>query len=298
MLFKKCLVALTAAASISLSQSAVAEEPSIPYCDKSYGKLALREPNRNNYWWRRYNLENPEALLKYYVSESGCFTMVDRGEGLDMRRDERNLADSGELQVDSNFGGGQVVAADFFLVPDLLAKDKNSGGKKLGGLIAGKLGGKAGGLLGGLKTKKLEAEAILTLVNARTSVQQASTRGKAQKTDVSFGGGGLIGGIAGIGGGYADTNIGRVISAAYADAYTQLVNKVKGGSADINADAPSQSYVMAVASELYSNPSRGSSVRKLRAGMRVYPTGKREGAFMEAKDKFGTTGWVSVEDLQ
>jgi hypothetical protein len=39
-------------------------------------------------------------------------------------------------------------------------------------------------------------------------------------------------------------------------------------------------------------------VRALRAGTTLNPTGKREGLFVEVTDNFGTTGWVSVEDLR
>ncbi|MEL6869587.1 MAG: peptidoglycan-binding protein [Pseudomonadota bacterium] len=274
------------------------DEPTIPQCSESYGSLALREPENNNYWWRQYDLENPEALIKLYITESGCFTLVDRGEGMDMRRDERDLADSGELQVDSNFGKGQVIAADFFLIPDLINRDKNSGGNALGGALGGKIGGTIGGVLGGLRTKKLEADTLLTLVNARTSATTASARGQAKKTNVRFGGGGLVGGIAALGGGYGDTDIGRVIATAYALAYTELVEKVQSSGDATDNSAPTQAYQMAIDSEMYTSAARGSAVRKLRKGMAVYPTGKREGAFMEVKDKFGTTGWVSVEDLQ
>lgn len=274
------------------------DEPQIPTCSQTYGTLALREPEQNNYWWRQYDLENPEALIKLYVNESGCFTLVDRGEGLDMRREERDLADSGELQVDSNMGKGQLVSADFFLIPDLVAQDSNSGGSGLGGAIGGRIGGRLGGLVGGLKTKKLEADTILTLVNARTGVQTATVRGQASKRDISFGGGGLVGAIAGVGGGYADTEIGRVIATAYATAYTELVEKVKTSESATDTSAPMQAYQMAIDTEMYKSAARGPSVRKLRAGMMVYPTGNRQGAFMEVKDKFGTLGWVSVEDLK
>ncbi|MFK8053809.1 MAG: peptidoglycan-binding protein [Woeseiaceae bacterium] len=298
MRYQLTMISALALAAMTLSSTATAEEPTIPSCSQSYGTLALREPENHNYWWRQYDLENPEALIKLYVAESGCFTMVDRGEGMDMRRDERDLADEGELQVSSNFGKGQVVAADFFLIPDLITKDRNSGGRNIGGLVAGKLGGKLGGALGRLKTKKLEADTLLTLVNARTSVQTATARGQAAKTNISFGGGGLVGGIAAIGGGYADTDIGRVIATAYATAYTELVDKVKSSGAATDTSAPTQAYQMAIATEMYVGPARGEAVRKLRAGMTVYPTGERKGAFMEVKDKFGTTGWVSVEDLE
>lgn len=39
-------------------------------------------------------------------------------------------------------------------------------------------------------------------------------------------------------------------------------------------------------------------VRSLRAGTELDPTGNRSGLFIEVKDNFGTSGWVSVEDLK
>jgi len=180
----------------------------------------------------------------------------------------------------------------------LVTKDKNSGGRGLGGLIAGRVGGEVGGLLGGLKTKNLEAETVLTLVDARTSAHKHAVKGFAKKTDLKFGGGGLLGAVGAVGGGYSDTDIGRVIATSYTRAYSELVGRVQQGGAATSDAAPTQAYTVAVDSEMYSGPSRGQSVRKIRAGMNVYPTGNREGAFLEVKDKFGTTGWVSVEDLQ
>jgi len=297
-LFSKFLASGSLVLMVFTTPLYAADEPEIPTCEEPYGALALREPENGNYWWRRYDLEDPEALIKLYVNESGCFTLVDRGEGLDMRNEERALADSGELQVSSNMGRGQLLVADFFLIPDLIAQDEDTGGRGIGGAIGSRVGGTIGGLLGGLKTKNLEADTILTLVNARSGVQTATARGKAKKRDISFGAGGLVGGIAALGGGYADTEIGRVIATAYATAYTELVDKVKAsGGAAADTSAPEQAYQIAVDTEMYVGPSRGEAVRKLRSGMNVYPTGNREGAFMEVKDKFEVTGWVSVEDL-
>ena len=69
---------------VGLGSAAAADEEPIPRCAEPMGTVALREPDRHYYWWRDYNLENPEALIKYIVNESGCFTMVDRGDGLEM----------------------------------------------------------------------------------------------------------------------------------------------------------------------------------------------------------------------
>lgn len=292
------LICAVLAGALSVSAQAKDEEPTIPKCDQPYGNVALTEPSGGGGWWQTYDLENPEALIKYYVTESGCFTLVDRGAGLQMGMNERALNESGGLQVGSDIGGGQLVAADFFLVPDLVADDDDKGGNALGAALGGQIGGSLGGILGGMKTKKLEADTILTLVNARTGVQSVTARGKVEKRDLSFGVGGLLGVGAGFGS-YQDTEIGRVIAVAYATAYTDLVSKVQSsGGALVDASAPTQSYVIALDTSMYAQAERGDSVRGLREGMNVFPTGNRDGAFLEVKDKFGTTGWVSVEDLQ
>ena len=79
-------------------------------------------------------LESPEALLKVFVMKSGCFTLVDRGAGFAMAQQERALAAGGTLQGGSNLGAGQVRAADYILVPDIVNRNGNSGGTNVGGL--------------------------------------------------------------------------------------------------------------------------------------------------------------------
>ena len=292
------LICAVLVGTLSVSANAQDEEPSIPKCDQPYGSVAMSEPSGGGGWWQTYDLENPEALIKYYVTESGCFTLVDRGAGLQMGMNERDLNASGGLQAGTDIGGGQLLGADFFLVPDLVTQDDDTGGNAIGAAIGGQIGGSLGGLIGGVKTKKLEADTILTLVNSRTGVQSVTARGKVQERDISLGIGGLLGVGAGYGS-YQDTEIGRVIAVAYATAYTDLVNKVQAsGGALADTSAPTQSYVIALDTSMYAQAERGETVRSLREGMNVFPTGNREGAFLEVKDKFGTLGWVSVEDLQ
>lgn len=292
------MITSMALAAVPLKVAAAIEEVSIPHCDQPYGVVALQEAASGGGWWDSYDLENPKALIKLYVNESGCFTLVDRGAGLEMGSNERMLSQSGELQVGSNVGGGQLLAADFFLVPDLITKDDDSGGKRFGGILGGKINGSIGGLIGGVKTKNLEADTILTLVNARTGVQAATARGHAKKRDFSFDVGGLLGTAAGVSS-YQDTEVGRMIASAYATAYAELITKVQASGGALTAvSAPVESYVIAVDTDMYVAASRGETVRGLREGSFVFPTGERAGTFLEVKDKFGTLGWVSVEDLQ
>ena len=219
----------------------------IPVCSKRLGTVAIVEPD--NQWWREYNLGSPEAILKIFVQKSGCFGLVNRGRSLQSRNLERAMADSGELQSGSNLGRGQVKAADYFLQPDIVTANRNSGGGGAGaalGAVGGLFGGfgrALGGIAGGINVKKGEANVTLSVVNARTTEEEALTEGYARKTDVSFGGGGggIFGGdtfAAAGAGGYQNTAIGQIIVLAYLDAYTKLVSQLGGLPTNAAAAAP------------------------------------------------------------
>ncbi len=220
-------------------------EAQIPICNRNLGTIAIVEPD--NQWWRELNLGSPEAILKIFVAKSGCFSMVNRGRAMASRAMERAMADQGELQDGSNLGRGQVKAADYFLQPDIVSSNKNSGGNAIGGMLGGIGGGLfgrgAGAVLGGISVKKSEANVTLSMVDARTTEEKALTQGYARKSDLSFGGGGggLFGGgtfAAAGGGGYQNTDIGQVIVLAYLDAYTKLVGQMGGLPDNAAAAAP------------------------------------------------------------
>lgn len=213
----------------------------IPVCSRNLGTIAIVEPEKQ--WWREFNLGSPEAILKVFIARSGCFTMVNRGRASQSRAMERALADNGELQAGSNIGRGQVRAADYFLEPDIVTANRNSGGGGAGavlGGLGGMFGGGFGALAGSINVKKGEANVTLSVVNARTTEETALVEGYARKSDVSFGvgGGGFFGGTFGgaAGGGYQDTAIGQIIVLAYLDAYTKLVGQL-GGLPDNASDA-------------------------------------------------------------
>jgi len=222
-------------------------EADMPMCTHKIGTLAIVPPDKE--WWRELNLGSPEAIIKVFVQESGCFSMVNRDRAMNNRAMERALAEQGELQRGSNYGKGQVKAADYFLQPDIVSTNKNSGGGGAGAAIGGLLGhfgggwGAVGALAGGINVKKGEANVTLSLVNGRTTEEEAITQGYARKTDVSWGAGGGAGwwgGFAAAGGyGYQNTEIGQVIVLAYLDAYRKLVTQL-GGVSPMPAAAPAR----------------------------------------------------------
>ncbi|MCB2013594.1 MAG: penicillin-binding protein activator LpoB [Sphingobium sp.] len=240
------ILALTASPAMAKSESSGRKEQNkgmqeIPRCYKNLGTVAIVEPDTK--WWREFNLGSPEAIIKLFVQRSGCFSLVNRGRAMQSRAMERALADQGELQHGSNLGKRQVKAADYFLQPDIVTANAKSGGNSVGGMLGGFLGGRTfGALAGGIKINKKEANVLLSIVNARTTVEEAMTEGYFRKSDLSFGAGGGAGwwgGLAAVGGGgYQDTAIGQVIVLAYLDAYTKLVDQLGGLPDDAAAAAP------------------------------------------------------------
>ncbi len=206
----------------------------IPHCARKLGTIAIVEPD--NQWWREYNLGSPEAILKVFIQQSGCFTLVNRGGAMRSRAMERAMADQGELQAWSNMGKGQVRAADYFLEPNIVSANRDSSGSNPGGALGTMAGGlfgrTAGNVMGGINMKKGEANVTLSAVNARTTEEEALTEGYYRKSDLSWGaGGGLFSGVtfgsAGAGG-YQSTEIGQILVLAYLDAYTKLVSQLGG----------------------------------------------------------------------
>jgi hypothetical protein len=244
-------------------------------------------------------LSPPQSLLRVVIQRSGCFTLVDRGTGMSVAQRERELASGGDLQRGSNVGGGQVRAADYVLVGEIASQNANSGGNALAGLAGAALGGRAGAIVGGLRTRNMEANTVLSLTNVRTSETQLVTEGYASKRDMSWGlGAGGFGAGALGGGSYENTEIGRIVAQSFIQAYTDMVTQMgglEGGSAA--QEAPIQTYTVQQAATLRSTPNGGSVVRALPVGLRLYPTGNRDGAWWEVMDDNDNVGWVQNERL-
>ncbi|MFA6985251.1 MAG: CsgG/HfaB family protein [Arenimonas sp.] len=300
MKFSRLFAACAAAAALTTAVSAVAKvenekgsskNAEIPTCGKVLGTIALVDGDGQG--WKAYQLGAPSTLLKTFVSRSGCFKLVNRGSGMEAIQREQKLAGGGNLQRGSNVGGGQIKTADWLLVADIAGQNQNSGGSNLGGIAGGLMGGKFGALAGGIKTNKVEAQTVLSLVNTRTSEEEYNIEGFAKKSDVSFGAGGWSGWSGAAGGGYSNTDVGKVVGLAFLDAYRQLVTQMGGMNANVVASAPRQSFIATMNFDLKRSPSKSSStVRKIESGMMLYPLGAKEDMWWEVEDENGNTGWV------
>ncbi|MFT4241306.1 MAG: peptidoglycan-binding domain-containing protein [Acidovorax sp.] len=196
-------------------------------CAAPLGTVSLVE-NQDAGWYtilrNEYKLPPTANLLRLLIQQSNCFVVVERGAaGMRAMDRERQLMGSGEMRGGSNFGKGQMVASDYGLSPEIIFQNSDAGGigGALGGLIGGGRGQALAALGGSLKTR--EASAMLTLVDNRSGVQVAASEGSASKTDFA-GFGGVFGGAGGAAlGGYQNTAQGKVITAAFMDAYNQMV---------------------------------------------------------------------------
>src|SRR5574339_135834 len=109
-------------------------------------------------------------------------------------------------------GGGQMVAADFVLTPNVVFSENNAGG--VGGAVGGIFGHKAaavGAVAGGLKFK--EAQTSMLVADARSGVHLAPPACSTQKADLPAGAEINAGGVGGAVGGYGNTNEGKIIAA-------------------------------------------------------------------------------------
>ena len=261
-------------------------------CAEPIGVAALHEHPYSGY--RYYNLKSPIPLVKVMMQKSGCFKVVNRGRGSSALKAERKLAEKGEFQKGSNLGKGQMVAADFILVPEVVHRDSNAGGGGAG--IGSLLPGRIGALAGGLRKRNKEAQVVLSLTNVRTSVDEAIVEGSAKKADLRGGALGFIAGVGGIGGGYESTDIGKLVAVAFVDAHNKLVAEL-GSVNDDASGTDSAGWMTATDVAFRSGPSTNApTLDTLYKETSVIATGNTNGDWWEI-EALGKTGWVHSDYL-
>jgi curli biogenesis system outer membrane secretion channel CsgG len=261
-------------ASSLFSPQAVASDAPVERCSKSFDTLAVAESQAVLAQLSPYGLGSPTALLRMMVQKSGCFDVVERGQGMEALKAERAMAQSGDLRQDANIGQGQMQAADFVLSPQVQIGTQTTGSltSVLGGLTRSL--GVIAGLGAGLKFK--EASTSLLVSDVRSSLQVAAAEGKANKTEFDFGALGFLGGVVGGVAGFENTPEGKVVAASFLDNYNKIVISIRDQptllkNASAQAVANSANTVRAEA------PQRpGEVLRAKIANVRVYEDASRD----------------------
>jgi len=267
----------------------------VPHCYRKLGTVSVMDGDDPS-GWTQFQLAGPQKLLKVLIQRSGCFNLVDRGSGLSAAQRERDVAGGLGMQRGANVGQGQIKAADYVLVAEVQAADRDSGGSAIGAGLGGMVGGSFGAALGGISTRKMEANTVLSLTNVRTTETIAVQDGYAAKNSMSFGGGGFfaVGGV--VGGGYDSTDIGRIVTLAFIQAYSKMVSDLgllQPGSAGTAEATPTKTFVaQALVSLRTAAAASAKVIRTLPAGSIVYPTGQKKGLWWEVADENDNVGWV------
>lgn len=316
----------------------------IPRCEQPLGTLTIADGDAGDY--DAMQLQPPQNLLRVVVQRSGCFTLVDRGSpALEAIERERRLASSGALQRNSNMGEGQIRAADFILLAQVASENDNASGagvrgstntnngpsaaSRVGGLLKGAAGvgmiAAGGGFApsmfngrigGGVDTRTGEANTVLSIVNVRTTETMVVSQGYAAKRDVNWSltGSAAFGGF--VGGGYENTEIGRIVAQSFINAYADVVGQL--GQLDLTAAIlqapiaepsvepriiqvsaqPVQSAAIATSglrilqsTTLRETPG-GAVLRVMRNGQSVHATGEQDGEWIEVIDENEDLGWI------
>lgn len=267
----------------------------VPHCTRKLGTVSIADGDDPSAWTQN-SLAPPQKLLRALVQRSGCFNIVDRGTGLNAASRERAIGEGLGLQRRSNVGQGQIKAADYVLVAEIQGANSNVSGSGAAGAVGGLLGGRVGGLLGGIKSKKMEANTVLSLTNVRTTETIAVEEGYAAKNNLAFGAGGFFAVGGAVGGGYDNTDIGRIVTLSFIQAYSKMVTGlglVTPGSVGTAEAAPTKTYTaMGPVAMRAGSTATARAIRTLPAGSIVYPTGTKAGLWWEVADENDNVGWV------
>ncbi|MBX3623266.1 MAG: peptidoglycan-binding protein [Rhizobacter sp.] len=193
-------------------------------CPETLGTVALQEETSAPWYYelRRNQLGSTLPVLRLMIQQSNCFVIVERGRAMNNMMRERDLEASGEMRQGSNFQKGQMVAADYTMSPSIQFSGRTGGAGM--GLLTNKLGPLAA-MAGNIKRN--EASTTLLLIDNRSGVQIAAAEGTAGNFDFGLFGAGFVSGLAGGGGGYANTPQGKVVVAAFADSFNQMVQSLR-----------------------------------------------------------------------
>lgn len=263
-------------------------------CSESLGTIAVVDGDTQG--WTEYGLGSPRALVNSLASESGCFT-------------PHNPASGAPADFLMNIVAGDSEEVDQSIE---LAKSAAMEGLWRSGAATSMLRGVPGagqllGMFGGLGGKKKRLAAGIKLLSPSNGLTIVTAQGVVKKSTLSFGGAGAWNAGADASG-YGATKDGKMLVEAFVLAFNDLVAQREtiasapkaagaGAGAGAGADEPGLATVAATTSMLEAPAPNGKVLRSLRVGTTLTPTGKREGLFIEAKDNFGTVGWVSIESL-
>jgi hypothetical protein len=207
--------------------TAVGANESLERCDKTLGVLRIEEDTAAP-WYSFYGprVGSTAPLLSLLVMQSNCFIVVERGTGERSIAAETERARGGEARESATRGRGQQMVADYLLKPEIVMNSQGTQGGSVGG-IGRLLPGMLGAVAGAASFSQNEVGTVLTLVDIRSTARLAAAEGFSKNSNFSLAGIG-IGSMGAAGGSaFGRTPEGKLISAAFVDAYNKMVVAVR-----------------------------------------------------------------------
>ncbi|MEO1768007.1 CsgG/HfaB family protein [Thiobacter aerophilum] len=162
-------------------------------------------------------------IVRMLVQQSNCFIVVERGRAYSNVDLERQLKEAG-ITRNAQAATGQLLAADYTLVPSVTFAEPS--GFALSSGFGGIFGRKSNQIDTSAQVQALGASTTLLLVDNTSGAQIVAAQGSAKNYDLGVGVGVLGGLLAGVNA-YANTPQGKIVAAAFLDAYNKLVTAAR-----------------------------------------------------------------------
>ena len=286
---RRMAVAMLATAALITSPARARDDDSVELttCTESLGSIAVVDGDTQG--WAKVGLGSPRELVNALAIESGCFTPHSPASG-----------DAADFLMNVIAGDSEEVDQSIEMAKSAAMEGLVRSGAATSMLRSVPGAGAVLGMFGGLGGKKKRYAAGIKLLSPATGLTIATGTGEVKKTTIDFGGQSAWNAGAQAAG-YVGDKRGEMLVEAFVLAFNELVAQretiasvPKGARDDDDADLAT----VAATTSMLETPSASAKVlRSLRVGTTLTPTGKREGLFIEAKDNFGTVGWVSIESL-
>jgi hypothetical protein len=262
-------------------------EAQLATCTESLGTIAVVDGDTQG--WAKFGLGSPRELVNALALESGCFTPHSPASNT-----------AADFLMNIVAGDSEEVDQSIEVAKSAAMQGLVSSGAA-GSLLSSVPGaGQLLGMFGGLGGKKKRLAAGIKLLSPASGQTIATGQGQVKKSTLTFGGAGAWNAGAAAAG-YGSSKDGKMLVEAFVLAFNDLVaQKAAIAAMPKSASAPAAADLATVATNtsMLEAPAADAKVlRSLRVGTTLAPTGKRDGLFIEAKDNFGTTGWVSIESL-
>lgn len=261
--------------------------PELVTCEESLGTIAVVDGDASG--WTEWGLGSPRNLINALAAESGCFTAHNSAGDVPARFLVTAIAGSQE-DVDQGMQLAKGAASEALLRSGAMSSVLTK--VPMGGALLGAFGGFGG--------KKKTVAAGLRVVSPANGQTVAAGSGSVKKSTLSFkGNSGWVQGAA-ASSGYQGSKDGKMLTEAFVLAFNQLIDQRAAMTTAPQAGVvPSAAAKVAVDTNMRAAPAADAAiVRSLRAGTELTPSGEREGLFIEVSDSYGTTGWVSVENME